>query len=233
MAKRKIVLSGREDDLKAAITLLLGIHQLIEQQDIGQFVGVPLVEYLRPAPQPLKLTLFFFLNPEPPWIDRSTAPQITIPFIKRSRVDDWNRIKKACGGKNGYRWGRWLATANLQHDSGIRKLRVHGGSEAEAEDRLLDLAELSDGKIVSLGVKEEKKFGQRIPGKPLYKETVRVYPGYFTIINQEKTLREAGKGNLDGNRYISEKVKVDLWTSKKPSNYSAIIAELLKKGDLA
>jgi len=228
--KEKIVLSGREDDLKAAITIILGLHQILEGMDIGQFVGMPLQEYVRPTPQPLKMTIFFFPVPHPPWKPRSPNPRYTVPFLDRSRIN-WQTIKEACGGKNGYNWGRFSSTVNLRHETGTRKMQVFGATAAEAEKRLERLLYFSEGEIVSKTQSEQEKWGMRVPGKPLYKEATRVYPGYMTIINQEKILRDEGRANLDGSHYLTQKVKLPLYTDQEPRNFKEQIAELLRKSD--
>lgn len=224
----KIILTGNEEELKPIITQLFAIHQMLEYRDIGQFLGYPVDEYVRARPQPLKVVIVFFSVPTPPWKklkkkDRFVRATYAIPNIDKRKLT-WENIKKACGGANGYQWGRFRCTLHL--DNG-RQMQVHGGSEKEAEDRAMALAALSTAKIIAKTNAEEKREGRRASDKKLYKDTTRIYPGYFSILNQEKIITQTNTATLDGN-FLRDKAKINLWVTKKPSDCDAIIKETLR-----
>ncbi|MBG1268249.1 hypothetical protein [Nostoc sp. WHI] len=231
-----IILSGTEETLKPIIALLVGIHQLIKNRDIGDIVGVPLHEKVLSEPQTVKLTVFFHPNKEPPFTFPKGGHQLK-PYCNISDIDirklSWSNVKIAAGGANGYTWGRFLATANM---SNRRQMQVYGGSEKDAEERLIALAELSKAKILTLSVTEEKKVGRRSANKLLYKPTVRVYPIYFVVINNEKILIETERqvrqkgvvGKLAGDFKRQTTQKIPLWIDKEPSNFKALIKEALR-----
>lgn len=223
----RIILKGRTEFLKPIITQVLAVHQLLENRDIGEFVGYPLEEFVRAKPQSLNLKILFYSVQTPPWRaeagKRLVRATYAIPNVDKAAIE-WTRIKIACGGDNGYLWGRWRATANL--DDG-RQMQVHGGSEGEAEERLKALQALSNSEILTLSVTEEKKEGRRAADKGLYKETTRIYPAYFTIIHQEKIVKETNHNFLSGN-YKKHKARIPLWVNSKPSNADALVREALR-----
>lgn len=225
MAER-IILKGRPEFLKPIITEILAIHQLLENRDIGEFTGYATDEYVRAKPHSLGLKILYYSAKSPPWKEPGIKlKRVTcdVPSVKKSAVD-WTKIKAACGGANGYMWGRFRCTANL--DDG-RQMQVHGASDSEAEERLKALHALTDTKIVTLSVTEEKKEGVRAADKQLYKESTRVYPAFATIINQEKIVTESNVATLSGN-YVRKKARFPLWTESKPHDVDEIILEALK-----
>ncbi|MBD1899261.1 hypothetical protein NDI44_08655 [Trichocoleus sp. DQ-A3] len=225
----RIVLKGRTQLLKPVITEILAIHQLVESLDMGQFVGYPWEEFVKLKRQtPLCLDIVWYSVPVPPWkkrnkSDRFVRASYAVPDIKRSALD-WEQIKTAAGGKNGYSWGRFRATANLSNGG---QMQVHGGSENEAEERLKALLSLSTAEIVTLSTTEEKKEGRRAVDKKLYKETTRVFPAYFTVTNREKVITESNLSTLEGDFHETQG-KINLWTEEAPPNLREIIAEVLR-----
>lgn len=139
------------------------------------------------------------------------------------------------GGANGFMWGRYRATAQL--DNG-RQAVVYGGSETAAVTRLKALVKLSSAKIRTLGVTEEKKEGLRATDKILYKPTIRMYPAYFSILSSNKIINESNKeltlpfgtknDNLSGTFRRRKTVKIPLHPSKEPSYVKAFITEMLR-----
>lgn len=227
----KIILRGRTEMLKPIITEVLAIHQLIRDRDIGEFTGYALDDYVREKPQTFSLKILFCSVPSPPWsmIDTTKLKRATyrVPFIDKTKID-WQTIKLACGGNNGYMWGRFRASANIiKSDGSIRPMQVYGSSESEAEQRLKALVTLSDGTIATLTIAEEKKEGRRAADKLLYKESTRVYPAYFTIIHQEKIIAESNRAMLTGN-YRRNKARIPLWTDTKPPDADERIREAIR-----
>jgi len=233
-----IILSGSEETLKPIITLLVAIHQLIGNRDVGDIVALPMTEAVRADPPNVKITIFFSPSKEPPFKSEPGKPQLkpycNIPDVNLKKLT-WSNVKLAAGGSNGYNWGRFLATANL---SNRRQLQVYGGSEKEAEERILAVSELSKAKILTLSITEEKKVGRRATNKVLYKQTTRIYPVYFTVINNQKILVEAEreqypvkskiKGKLSGDFKRVTTKKIPLWVLKEPPNVKEIIREALR-----
>lgn len=228
----RIILKGRSEMLKPIITEILAFHQLIRDRDIGEFVGESINEAVRARPQTFKITVLYYSISTPPWRMLNSERKLVqatynVPFVNRAKID-WQTIKDAAGGTNGYMWGRFLCTASLGDDEGnIRQMQVYGNSEAEAEERLRALASLSEGTILGLSTGEQKKVGRKAADKLLYKESTRVYPAYFTIIHKRKVITESNFPSLSGN-YTRNKFRIPLWTSSKPSEADEIIREALR-----
>lgn len=231
-----LIVTGPKKLLPLIITNLLATHQMIYERDIGEFVGQGMNEHVRSQPQALKLKLLFYSVQNPPWrppqgeLVRATY---NVPFLNKAKIN-WTTIKSACGGDNGYMWGRFRCTANISDkDGNIRQMQVYGASENEAEQRLKTLLTLSEGQIVTLTNAEEKKEGKRATDKLLYKESTRVYPAYFTLVNSKKIIAESHNATLSGNYYRSRS-RVALWTDSKPPDADEIIQEAFKiKGSSA
>lgn len=166
----RIVLKGKAEMLKPIITQILALHQLIENRDIGEFTGYPIDEFVRHKTQKFKIKILFYSVPNPPWRGKEgkfVRETYDIPDISRANID-WGKIKLACGGKNGYMWGRFRCTINLDNGS---QIVVHGGSKPEAEERARAFLALSEGKLATMTHAEEEKEGVRATDKLLYKET--------------------------------------------------------------
>lgn len=228
--KEKIVLAGPEKVLMPTIVQTITQHQLLDNRDVGQVFMLPPAEKVSAEPAGITLVVEFCSVPEPPFTKeagkRFVRAAFQVPYVKRSALD-WERIKLACGGVNGYMWGRFLAIAKLSKG---REMRVYGATADEAKDRLRALQLLSDTEILSLDCLEEEKEGRRREEEQLYKETTRVYPTFFTVTNREEILeRNKGRATLRGN-YIEKKARLILWTPKEPPNIQESINDLLRRG---
>lgn len=222
----KIVLAGTPGELKPIMTLLLGIQQLIAEKDIGEFVGYPVDDWARVRSFGTKMFVYFCSEPNSSKTKtpgkRFVRATYGIPAVDKAKLD-WNKIKEACGGQNGFLWGRFCCCLGLE---GGRQMQVYGGSDTEAEQRAKALAAFSSLKIVSVTVREEKKEGRRKTDKKAYKETTRVYPIYFTILNQQKIISESqGTATLSGNLSRKSSGRINLWVPNKPKDFESKIKE--------
>jgi hypothetical protein len=233
---------GNAQTLPGILSNLIAIHSLIENRDIGDFVGLPLEDIVRPQPITIKLTVFFYSEKEPPFQPqigkRFVRSHCIIPDVKRNLLK-WGDIKTACGGENGYMWGRFCANARLANR---RIMQVYGASKQEAEERLRALAAFSSSEIETLSVSEKLKEGITASGKLLYKEPTRVYPAYFSVVNSQKILIESRREKQErenatdgkvvpttsGNFLRTKTQKIPLWIKTEPTTANAIIREALK-----
>lgn len=223
----RIILSGSEAVLKPMIVQTLAQHHLIENRDMGQFVGAQVDEYQRAVPQSQRLVIQFCSVKQPPFrsIIHGKVQRVTIavPNVPRAKMD-WEQIKRACGGENGYNWGRFRAIARM---SCGRQMKVYGATEAEAEKRLLALAELSESTILFHNVSEEKKSGKRLTNPDLQKEATQVYPTFVTVfVNREVVA--GGRSMVDGSRRKQTSFRFKLWPKAKPKEFEEQLAELFQ-----
>lgn len=231
----KFKITTRKTLERDAISQVLGIRELIKNRDVGDIVASPLPEYTRANDFDLKITIYCFPVKEPPFYKQGyVRPTINIPDITRSNIT-WSKIKKLAGGLKGYKWGRFRCTSNL--DNG-RQLAVYGGSEDIAEKKVDEILKVISAKEVTRSVTEEKKKGKRKDGKPMFKATTQVYPGYFTVISSKKVLDEFDREQLQGSQQIVNKLsgsflrhkteKIPLWVETEPSDAASMINEALK-----
>lgn len=206
--------------------------RLLSNRDVGQIVGQPVEDYVTAKPQTLRLKIHLFSVDSPPWIDptgnKLTRVTITIPDVKRSALD-WEKIKTACGGSNGYNWGRFRAKGSL---STGRPIDVYGATKEEAEQRLDALLALCDSELLSVTVTEETKRGVRLTNKKLQKETTRIYPGYCYLINRQEFLDNTkGSPSKKGN-FKDRRARIELWRATPPDDFNQVITTILSHGTL-
>ncbi|HEY9657740.1 MAG TPA: hypothetical protein V6C65_04685, partial [Allocoleopsis sp.] len=214
--------------LQPIVEQTINQHRLIHDRNVGLLFGMPTEELIKAKPRTLTLVIDLYSKKHPPFFNRQDDDfvwaTITIPDLKRTKAD-WTTIKAAVGNANGYLWGRFCARAML--DNG-RTMKVYGGSDEEARDRLTALLQLTEAEMLSITVAEEMREGERRTNARLYKRTTRIYPGYFTIINRVQMLdRREGQPSLTGN-YRDIKIKIPLWTEQKPGNADRQIQQLLQ-----
>lgn len=233
----KFVLAGPESEVRGQLTTVLTTHQMVEDRDIGQFVGDTLDDYVRPRPfDGIRLKFALRSLKTPPYSrhggSRLVKATVSLSDVSRASLD-WDKLRFACGGPNGYLWGRWRAHAILTNG---HPLTVYGGTSDEAEDRLKAFLALSTAEIKTISVTEEKKEAERLRNPKLYKETTRVYPAYVTIINRERTIAiDLGRRSRDGN-FNDKRARFDLWRSVEPPDFEEKVRELLRRlgtGDTA
>lgn len=228
----KIVLAGPESEVRGQLPAILAQHQMIADRDIGQIIGQPVDDYIRPRPfDGLRLQFKLYSLKSPPYARRGVQRlvEVTVSVSDVSRVSlDWDRLRFACGGPNGYLWGRFRAHAVLTNG---HPLTVYGGTPDEAEDRLKAFLQLSTAEIKTISITEEKKEAERLINPKLFKDVTRVYPAYVSIINRQRTLSyDLGKRSRDGN-YIDKRSRFDLWRVAKPPDFEETVIELLRRLD--
>lgn len=228
----RLIIAGPEDEAKTAIVHALANYQLVENRDVGQIVGDSAIDNLRADRHTLRIKIQMFPYPRPPFYrsDKRSPTRVTIniPDINRSRLD-WDLIKQAVGGANGYNYGRFRCVAKL--DNG-RSMSVHAASEAEGEQLIQRLDTLTNASILALNITEEQRVGARARNPHLLKKTARIYPGWLYISNRQELLdQNQGRATLEGN-YFDRRERIRLHTANKPSEFEDVVNRVLRKGSL-
>jgi hypothetical protein len=221
----RLIIAGPREIVKPSLVNALTHYQLVDNRDIGQFVGeIHRESVTKSFTDGFALKINFRGLQKPPFAT-SLRVNYTIPRVKRSSLD-WQKIKLACGGANGYLWGRYMANVQFVNQ-GVPRMRVYGATAGEAESRAKALIELADLEIAGITITEEKKEGKRLLyEKTMYKQPTRVYPAYCVIVNRQKVLNEEnGRATLTG-AYKERKFRMNLWTDSKPDNWDEIVREL-------
>ena len=221
------ILAGGENNIRSQLPMVMANHQMVENRDIGQWVGETIRDSTSVSPSELTVRLVLYSRKTPPYSKAKQSATITLHDFKKSKLD-WNTIKQALGGNNGYSYGRFRATAKL--DSG-RQLVVYASSENEAEKRILELEQLIDPEIQALNITEEKKSGARANGKPLQKKPIKIYPAFMYIQAKQRILNEGtdqqGFQTLDGT-WNSRRFTIELFPDTKPDDFEQVVASAIK-----
>ncbi|MBD2090375.1 hypothetical protein H6F67_10965 [Microcoleus sp. FACHB-1515] len=209
-----ITIRGPQQLLKQNVQTALTAHRWVHNRDLGQLVGQPAEDWVQAGMQRRKLTIVFKSKEAPPWIAAPGQPRVkevtyTIPEPELGLT--WQKIKTAA---KHYTWGKFRATANLNNG---RQMAVYGATEAEAERKLRELLELSQGELLTLSVSEEK---DRHPN--LRKEAREMYPAYATLLIRRSTAEITGTNDLSGNNYAEELRRIELWPDQEPPNTPAL-----------
>ncbi len=229
--EERLIFTGNNQQVKSQIISSLNTFQMLDNRDVGQIIGEPLLDSVRKPPTSLTLRVILRSASKPPWknADGSTAKivAVTIPNAKKSKLD-WLSIKNAFGGINGYLWGRFIVVARL-NDGNMIKFFAH--SETEGKKILNSLLLLTEAELTTVNITEEIKEGARLKYKSLYKESTRIYPANLTIINQNQVLRlnegiATTRGIYKRRRYL-----IPLYTDNKPDNFDLITQEIFRKDD--
>ena len=231
--EERIVLAGNERVLMPQISGLINTHRLLSDKDVGEIIGQPADAHIqRKVPSSTQLEIIVkFYNAQRPPLPRGpnlVEATYTIPNISRAALD-WERIKLACGGVNGFDWGPHRCTANLSNGG---QMAVYGGSYADAKnliERFLTLTSDLDVKWFSKG--EEDEGGNRSLVNNNIKRLTRLYPYSVTVIRTDRTTNpELGRVRLtDGNRVQFLKRRFYLWPDIKPVGFDEGILELLSE----
>jgi hypothetical protein len=189
------------------IQATLNTQRLLYNRDVGEIIGQPYGDWLKARPQLRQLTIVFRSRERPPWRHtngkRCREASYTIPDIKKGVT--WEEIKRAA---SPFTWGKFRATANLDNQ---RQMAVYGTSEAEAKKKLLQLAQLSDAKIMTISIAEE----ELRPAK-MKKDATPMFPAFGTLLARKNSLDQKGRTTLDSKTYDEEVIRFALWTAKEP-----------------
>ncbi|AFZ01636.1 hypothetical protein [Calothrix sp. PCC 6303] len=230
----EIIVSGSEETVKPIITMLMGISQMLNNRDIGQFVGEPLEENIKAVPSLLTMKIVWYSAKEPPFQapvgKRFIKAECNIPDVYKSKLK-WETIKQLAGGANGYEWGEYLALAKLDNN---RQMHVRGATKAIASKQLDNMLELTKAKVTSISVIQLTKAGRRASGQTLEIKPARIYPANFIIVNSKKIdatqqriyrdeIATRKLSTLRGDYAKRGSQRIPLWTDKPPKDYKQIL----------
>jgi hypothetical protein len=169
--EEKIVFTGTQQEVIDSIRTVMPVHQMIEDKDIGQFLGENPNEVISAKPQLRCLNLLFYGKPSPPykknnkWLcQRST---ISIPDAKSGiSANDIKAVIK------NYTYGDWYV--HCKTDTG-RQMQGWFSSHNEGIQTLTELSKLSTSDIVV----ESFRWSD---GKAGSKKLEKMYPAYAAIL---------------------------------------------------
>lgn len=221
----KVVFAGAEEVIKPQIVGHMANWKLMKEKDLGLLVGgEPVANHITTPGKPWARIVFSNSD------TKKTKPTyIDLHNIKRSKWDDWEQIKLACGGKNGYQWGPYRVKALLPDNT---EIFCYAGSEDEGVDlieRFLPFVEAGDDlTAIQWHCGHEMKKGTRLKYESTYKRPRKQIPWEFTIVNPTRVLNEEnGKANRSG-IYSNREAFIALHTETKPDDFEETINELFR-----
>ncbi|OKH39077.1 hypothetical protein NIES2119_08075 [[Phormidium ambiguum] IAM M-71] len=233
------VLAGREELVRAQTVQVLAQHQLMGNRDVGIVIGGENFSENagRRAPKQVSLIIEFSPRNEKPYfkpltidgVERILRPRYEISNVRKTRLD-WALIQQACGGINGYMYGRENVTYNLISEMGENRgqVRIYGQTKAEAKDIAKKLIALTDSQISTGAAGEELDEGNKTSQRGNMKPITRVYPYRVTVIVGVDTLRREGRKKLTSAQANSliRKAVFPLRGTEKPYWWDETIASL-------
>jgi hypothetical protein len=219
----RIIVAGSEQQIIQTLISEKNNYQRMKRKDLGLLVGGEPIANTITTPG-LPYMKFIFSADK----NKKVKPTyIDIYNIDRTKVDNWNTLKMAVGGENGYMWGPYLIEAALP-DNNI--IRCFASSEDEGIDLLEQLSQFSkaeqDYEKVIWQSRHEIRKGTRKKYESTYKTPRRAYPFEVVIINQIAILNEENGKTTHTGTYTSNEAKIPLWGDKEPDNFKKQIQEL-------
>ncbi|KAM3097708.1 hypothetical protein ACKFKF_19380 [Phormidesmis sp. 146-12] len=201
-SEEKITFTGTQQEVIDSIRTVMPVHQIIEDKDIGQFMGESPNEVITAKPQLRCLNLIFYGKPSPPyWKGRTRLCQnstISVPDAKTGISA--NDIKAAL---KSYTYGDWYVHCKM--DSG-RQMQGWFSSHNEGIQTLTALSRLSTSDIVV----ESFRWSN---GKDGGKKSEKMYPSYASIIYPR---RKNGKNTGPLGRPVRIPIWGDTPSARKP-----------------
>lgn len=219
----KYFVSGPLQVIKEAIPTTIQERHYLQDKDLGMQVDEDVRNILLAA-QPFSLYGWIVFQSE----DRRSPgrrPCYQLPAFDRAKVNDYERVRAACGGANGYLWGRFIALATT---STGHPLTIRGATSDEAKDRLEALAGLCDLEILTLNITEEKRSYKRASNPALQKDAKRVLPWRLKLVNRKYYTdpRPNAQPNRNGS-YEDVRYEFDISGPNKPADWDARMSEVL------
>lgn len=228
----RVVLSGREENLKTAIVTTLATHELLKNRDSGiTILGNDGEEIPILNSNGIKIVIYLYNYSAPPYWTKERRKKIVVSEVplenvKRSSVD-WNKIKSTLGTSSVLTKGNWKCTARLNNG---KKLIIWTSTPNEGERVLEKLAQLLEPDIIYPLLLEENK-GKGNNKAQKFKEATPMYAAHMVIVNYDRFSKYEAYNNGQGaNPYKNpkfEKVKIPLHFDQKPSWVDEEIAKIL------
>lgn len=235
----ELLLFGNFSEMLSQLVNYLQTRKLLEDRDIGAWVGYPLLDYVRAKPLKRKLYLGSYSRKQPPYKAESGKifkfASISVPEVKEEALTQWDVIKKILGGESGYTFGSHLTV--VKYAKGGRQTHVYASTGKASRELAINLAGLSELKIDKVSTTFIEPVGQYAPGMPLAIKKVQVYPGFYYAMNSHDKVAlkpETDKGTststktTEGEKIRKRLKKIPLWLNAPPSDLKERVKLMLK-----
>lgn len=219
----KFILAGPEEELRATLPSAIAHYELLDQRDVGIVSAIdPAHLFVKAMP----LELYCRIEWRSDRGHEGPRPSYQISSVNRTRIDDYEFIRQICGGANGYLWGRWKAIATMSDGHTITS---YAATEALAESRVRDLAQLSEAEIQTVNVTHELKEDKRLLIQGLQRDSELVRPHRLILTNRKyfSTPQIGSKASKRG-YWVPLTARLSISSPNKPADWDETIAEILR-----
>lgn len=221
----KIIVAGPEKVVLKTLIEQKNNYQLLKQHDMGMLIGGETMEqYITSPGKPWARIIFSASKTK-----KVKPTYIDIHNIDKTKWDNWEQLKLACGGANGYQWGPYRVKAILPDNTEILCYSASEDGGVDLIEALLPFAEHgNDPTQIIWTSRHEMRKGSRLKYDSTYKRPRRQYPWEFTIVNPQRILNEEnGRANRSG-IYQDRSAFISLHSDTKPDGFAEKLAELFR-----
>ena len=236
--------TGNYSEIITKIEQQWHLIRLMREYSIGEFLGMPINDWLRQSVKRLTLNIVLSLHQSPPFIrnvniggklTQISTRQVSIPYPNRTALK-YSTLRNVCGGSSGLGYGHYHAIAYLtpdpviQNKRGAAQMWAHGATAAEAQSNLDKFLTLTEGHLLDRSEGISSKLSKQKDPKGLFLRNYRVYPAYVFVENAAMvafTETQSGRA-VQGGRKVSNKSRLDIWQESEPSGFSSKLRELLR-----
>ncbi|MCT7952689.1 hypothetical protein NG798_23090 [Ancylothrix sp. C2] len=230
----RYVLAGPTEIVKAQAVQLITNEQFMRSKDVGvvfsDTVDDRVLKRIPPTTGWEAHIQFYNLPMGKAPIPRrgKISGNYKIPDFNVLYLNDFDRIKRLAGtgGTNGYLNGIYRMSAELSNNG---QMQVWCDSEASGKELVNNLLQLSDNVTVRRFTPGHKTDGGNIPATEISLSNERMYP-YSILFIRHKRSSDPNVGKIrsyDGQRVEILKQKLFLWPDQKPSNWDALVAQMM------
>jgi hypothetical protein len=227
--KETVIISGREHLVRPTIVQTMATYQLLNNKDIGVFIGETIPRYAKKIPSEFEVKIY--------WSDRKDGSKrgkiwtyTTLSNFDKTKLDDYDKIKRIAGGDNGRPYGNVTVKALCNDGS---KITVKVQTESQGVDLIKELITLTNNTIQwetqNQKIRKEGELAIKYDDEWIDPSTV-VYPAKIVILNKYRItnqLNTGNKGRIDyKGEYLSKQVELPLWMDNKPLQWDATIQEI-------
>lgn len=216
----KFLLSGKQSIILEKLPYELSQHKRFGDRAIGTVFVDDDINQGRRKPFDFGITVKFLMaSVENPPIYGYKKAVITVHDVERSKLD-FDTLKRAVGGRNGYNSGKFFCSAETTNG---KMIKLWAGSVSEGENRISDLIKLTNYEI--LRYKTPVSSNNQLSNQ-VRREITRVYPIQVTIIYKALNIVERYRRRIEDESEIFREITLPLWREQQPSNWNEKINNL-------
>lgn len=217
----EILLISPRADVFQNVSDILENRQLIENRDMGAYMGEPWDQVVITKEVGIQMTLVFYNYPAPPYWSKDRAPnlaktEIRLPNIDRHKID-WTRIKDDFGRSSPFFKGSVKGSVNLSNG---RHFAFYADSDFDIEkitEKIERYFEVGVEIVYPIRFADHKGRGKNRHQK--YIKPQKMYLAYMYLLNWETVNKYTEARLLGGTEFKDPRkkpCKIPMFFDKKP-----------------